>query len=87
VAAATEAGTERNIPAMAEIQLTDELVALEARAWAEIQEGQLTVGTARAVQDAVTAHAEATGQNRYEVEKALKAAVRYPEPEQVDGAE
>ncbi|MFD7291218.1 hypothetical protein [Streptomyces sp. NPDC059863] len=34
-----------------------------------------------AVQAAVTAHAEATGQNRYEVEKELKRVVRHPEPD------
>ncbi|WP_256259559.1 hypothetical protein [Streptomyces atratus] len=34
--------------------------------------------TAAAVQAAITAHAEATGQSRYEVEAALKRAVRHP---------
>jgi hypothetical protein len=52
---------------------------LEERAWAEQQAGALTVETALAVQQAVTAHAEATGENRYEVERQLKRAVRHPE--------
>ncbi|MFD7066063.1 hypothetical protein ACFV97_02380 [Streptomyces sp. NPDC059913] len=60
------------------IELTDELVELERAAWAEQQENRLTVETAQAVQAAITAHAEATGQNRYEVERALKKAVRHP---------
>lgn len=66
------------ISAMAEIKLTDELVALETRAWREIQEGRLTVETAGAVQAAITAHALASGESRYAVERALKARVRYP---------
>ncbi|OIJ92010.1 hypothetical protein BIV24_14700 [Streptomyces colonosanans] len=35
----------------------------------------------KAAQAAVTEHAEATGQNRYEVEQAVKKAVRHPGPE------
>ncbi|MFE7614314.1 hypothetical protein [Streptomyces sp. NPDC057496] len=50
------------------IELTDELIALEQAAWTEAQERRLTVETALAVQAAITAHAEATGQPRYEVE-------------------
>ncbi|MYZ35478.1 MULTISPECIES: hypothetical protein [unclassified Streptomyces] len=61
------------------IELTDALIALEQRTWAEQQAGALTVPTAAAVQAAVTAHAADTGQNRYQVEKALKAAVRHRE--------
>ncbi|OII65805.1 hypothetical protein BJP40_15800 [Streptomyces sp. CC53] len=53
---------------------------LERAAWAEQQAGALTVETAAKVQAAVTAHAHATGQNRYEVETALKKAVRHPAP-------
>ncbi|MGW2177723.1 hypothetical protein ACWCXX_06415 [Streptomyces sp. NPDC001732] len=60
------------------IELTDELIELERAAWAEQQEHRLTVETAPRVQAAITAHAEATGQNRYEVEAALKRAVRHP---------
>ncbi|MEU7032758.1 hypothetical protein ABZ958_03605 [Streptomyces sp. NPDC046237] len=63
------------------IELTDELIQLETRAWEEIQAGALTVDTAQAVQAAVTAHAEATGQSRYDVEMELKKQVRNPEPE------
>lgn len=62
------------------IELSDELITLETQAWTEIQERRLTVDTAEAVQAAVTAHAEATGQYRYEVEVALKKAVRNPLP-------
>jgi hypothetical protein len=61
------------------IELTPDLLQLEERAWAEIQEGALTVDTALAVQIAVTAHAEATGELRYEVELELKKRVRHPE--------
>ncbi|MFE3326914.1 hypothetical protein [Streptomyces sp. NPDC059176] len=58
------------------VELSPELVELETRAWAEIQAGALTAATAERVQDAVTAHAVATGGNRYELEMALKRAVR-----------
>jgi hypothetical protein len=59
------------------IELPDDLIALETRAWEEIQAGQLTVGTAAAVQDAVTAHAGETGLSRYDIEMELKKAVRH----------
>ena len=59
------------------IQLSDDLLALERAAWTEQQAGALTVDTATAVQQAITAHAEATGQNRYEVEAQLKRQVRH----------
>ncbi|MFE0426335.1 hypothetical protein [Streptomyces sp. NPDC058953] len=61
---------------MAEIELPDELVELEIRAWAEIREGRLAVETAAAVQAAITAYAREGGVSRYEVEKQLKARVR-----------
>ena len=61
------------------IELSDELIKLESAAWAEMQAGALTVETAAAVQAAVTEHAAATGQSRYEVEMALKKQVRNPE--------
>lgn len=61
------------------IELSDELIKLEEAAWTEIQAGGLTVGAAQAVQAAVTAHAEATSQSRYDVEAALKKRVRHPE--------
>ncbi|MEU9861345.1 hypothetical protein AB0D99_10735 [Streptomyces sp. NPDC047971] len=63
------------------IELSDELIQLEEKAWAEIQAKELTVETAEAVQAAVTAHAEATGQSRFDVEAALKKRVRNPELE------
>ncbi|MDP5309412.1 hypothetical protein [Streptomyces poriferorum] len=52
------------------IELTDEQ--LERAAWTEQQENRLTVETAARVQAAITAHAKATGQGRYEVERALR---------------
>lgn len=59
------------------IELNDELIELERAAWAEQQENRLTVDTAAKVQAAITAHAEATGQSRYAVERELKRAVRH----------
>lgn len=64
-------------PLVAEIELSDNLIALETAAWAEIRDGALAVETATAVQAAITAHAQATGQQRYAVEMALKARVRH----------
>jgi DNA-binding protein H-NS len=63
------------------IELTDELIELEQAAWTEQQENRLTVETAARVQAAITTHAEATGQGRYEVERALRRVVRHPEPD------
>ncbi|MGW5426905.1 hypothetical protein ACWET9_06710 [Streptomyces sp. NPDC004059] len=63
------------------IELPDDLLALERAAWQELQAGQLTPGTAAAVQAAVTVHAEQAGADRYEVEMALKKAVRHAETE------
>ncbi|WP_033040270.1 hypothetical protein [Streptomyces monomycini] len=63
------------------IELTDELIKLETAAWTEIQAGALTTVTAEAVQAAITAHAAATGQSRYDVERELKRKVRHPEPD------
>ncbi|MEV7711227.1 hypothetical protein [Streptomyces sp. NPDC088270] len=60
------------------IELSDELIRLEEAAWVEQQNGRLTVETAARVQAAITAHAEATGQSRYEVERELKRVVRHP---------
>ncbi|QDY80868.1 hypothetical protein FQU76_08860 [Streptomyces qinzhouensis] len=61
-------------------------MALETRAWEEIREGRLTVETAGAAQAAITAHALAVGESRYEVEQALKARVRQPaEPPAPEG--
>lgn len=66
------------------IELSDELIKLEEAAWAEIQAGGLTVATAQAVQEAITAHAAATGSSRFDVEAALKKRVRHPEPPPAD---
>lgn len=57
-----------------------DLLALETRAWEDIQAGQLTPGTAAAVQAGVTAFAAEAGVDRYEVEMELKRAVRHAEP-------
>ncbi|CAM5671659.1 hypothetical protein [Streptomyces coeruleorubidus] len=62
---------------MSDIEFPDDLIALERAAWEELQAGRLTVATAVAVQDAITAHAEAAGMDRYTVEMALKRAVRH----------
>ncbi|MFD5795576.1 hypothetical protein ACFWIO_18960 [Streptomyces diastatochromogenes] len=59
------------------IELPDDLLALERAAWEEIQAGQLIPDTAAAVQRAITVHAEQAGVDRYEVEMALKKAVRH----------
>lgn len=65
-------------PAVA-IRLSDDLIQLETKAWEEIQAKALTVETAEAVQAAITAYAEETGQSRYDVEMELKFRVRNPE--------
>ncbi|MFE2930597.1 hypothetical protein [Streptomyces sp. NPDC059278] len=67
------------------IELTDDLIELERAAWAEQQANALTVETAAAVQAAITAHAEATGQSRFEVERELKRVVRHPAENDEDG--
>ncbi|MFI9344904.1 hypothetical protein ACIG0D_27115 [Streptomyces sp. NPDC052773] len=64
---------------MSDIQFPDALLDLERAAWEEIQAGHLTVDTAAAVQDAVTAHANEAGLSRYDVEMELKKAVRHRE--------
>lgn len=65
---------------MASIDFPADLLALEARAWEEIQAGALTVATAGAVQAGVTAFAAETEVDRYAVEMGLKKAVRHAEP-------
>lgn len=68
----------RTIPAMAKIDIPPHLVELERTAWAEQQAGALTVPTADAVQRAIREHAAATeGLSRYELEMAVKRAVRH----------
>jgi hypothetical protein len=66
---------------VSDIEFPDALLDLERRAWEEHQAGRLTVATANAVQDAITAHAKAVGMSRYDVEMALKRAVRHAEPD------
>lgn len=61
------------------IELPEDLIQLEERAWTEIQAGTLTVETAEAVQAAITAHAKATGESRFDVEAAVKKKVRNPD--------
>lgn len=60
------------------INFPDHLLALEARAWEEIQAGALTVDTAWAVHEGVSAYAAEAEASRYEVEMGLKRAVRHP---------
>lgn len=62
------------------IELPDDLIKLEESAWTQIQADQLTAETAAAVQARITEVAATTGENRYDVERALKAAVRHPAP-------
>jgi hypothetical protein len=66
---------------VSDIEFPNDLLTLEHTAWEEHQAGRLTVATANAVQDAITAHAEAAGMSRYAVEMALKKAVRHAEAE------
>ncbi|MFI6284075.1 hypothetical protein ACIBCM_04820 [Streptomyces sp. NPDC051018] len=71
---------------MAEIELTDELVALERaalKAREEAMSGTYSTETWRpwltasiAAQTAITEHARQTGQNRVDVEMAVKRAAR-----------
>lgn len=63
------------------IELPDELINLETRAWTEIRAGALTVPTALAVHEGIAAYAETSGKSRLAVEEALKRQVRHPEPE------
>jgi phage gp46-like protein len=68
------------------IELTDELVALQRAALAAHAEATASgysaegwepwMQAAERVQAAVTAHAQATGQNRYELEMAVKQAAK-----------
>jgi hypothetical protein len=66
---------------VATIEFPDDLIELERSAWAQIQDGTLTVDTARAVQEAVVAFAEQAGVPRYDVEMGLKRIVRHPAAE------
>ena len=64
---------------MADIDFPEDLIALERRAWEEIQAGRLTVDTATAVQTRLTAFATEAGVDRYTAEMGLKKAVRHAE--------
>ncbi|WP_069743023.1 hypothetical protein [Streptomyces sp. EN23] len=64
---------------MADIDIPEHLIALERTAWAEQQQGALTVATADAVQAAYREHAATAGVSRLELEMAVKRAVRHPE--------
>ncbi|MCX5335495.1 hypothetical protein [Streptomyces sp. NBC_00140] len=66
---------------MATIDFPDDLIELERSAWAEIQRGELTVDTARAVHDAIAAYVarDDVDATRLDVEMQLKRIVRHPE--------
>jgi hypothetical protein len=66
---------------VASIEFPDDLIALARTSWAEIQRGELTVDTARAVHEGIAKFVQESGLARYEVEMGLKKAVRHPEPE------
>ena len=65
---------------MADIDFPEDLIALETAAWEEIQAGALTVDTATAVQERLTAFAAKTGIDRHAAEMALKRVVRHAVP-------
>ncbi|MGW9131950.1 hypothetical protein [Streptomyces sp. NPDC055681] len=65
----------------AAIELSDELIELERAASPEQQERRLPVETAARVQATITAHAEATDQNPYDVERKLQRVVMHPGPD------
>jgi hypothetical protein len=62
---------------VASIEFPDDLIALARTSWTEIQRGELTVDTARAVHEAVGAFALQAGLRRMDVELGLKTLVRY----------
>jgi hypothetical protein len=59
------------------IDFPEPLIALERSAWKQIQDGELTVDTARAVHEGVAAFAKQAGLPRLDVEMGLKQAVRH----------
>jgi exonuclease I len=59
------------------IDFPDNLLELERTAWEEIRAGRLTVDTAQAVQERLTAFASEAGVDRHTAEMALKRAVRH----------
>lgn len=62
---------------MATINFPDDLIELERTAWTQIQAGTLTVETALAVQERITAFAAEAGLRRLDVETGLKRVVRH----------
>ncbi|MEU2100378.1 hypothetical protein ABZ741_39070 [Streptomyces globisporus] len=66
---------------MADIDIPAHLIELESAAWAEQQQGALTLAAADAVQAAYREHAATAGVSRLELEMAVKQAVRHPENE------
>ena len=62
---------------MPDFDLPVHLLNLEQTAWQAIRAGTLTTDQAAAAQDAITAFAADGGHDRYEVEMALKWAVRH----------
>jgi hypothetical protein len=64
---------------VSDIDFPADLISLETAAWEAAQRGKLTAEQAAEVQAAITAHAEASGLDRYTVEMALKRRVRHPE--------
>jgi hypothetical protein len=65
---------------VADIDFPEDLIALERTAWEEIQAGRLTVETAQAVQERLTAFAAEAGIDRHKAEMGLKRAVRHGAP-------
>ena len=63
---------------MSDIDFPDDLIELERSAWAQIQEGTLTVETAQAVQERITEFAAEAELSRLDVETKLKRLVRHP---------
>jgi hypothetical protein len=61
------------------IELSDELIELETRAWAEIQAQALTVETAHAVQSRLREESGGDPEKRLAMEMELKKRVRHPE--------
>ncbi|WP_318201016.1 hypothetical protein [Streptomyces sp. SCL15-4] len=62
---------------MSDIDFPADLISLETAAWEAAQRGELTAEQAAEVQAGITAHAEATGLDRYTVEMELKKLVRH----------
>jgi hypothetical protein len=64
---------------VSDFDFPDDLLELERAAWAAMQAGTLTADQADAVQQRITAYASEAGLSRYDVEMALKRAVRHAE--------